>query len=134
MTTVSERIRVLVRDRAKQRCEYCQTPDRISTYGYHVDHIVPVQHGGISEPENLAWACFECNVHKGRDVASYDPHTGDLTPLYNPRTQNWEEHFQNHAGFIEPQTAVGRVTVQLLSMNEPDLVETRHNLMLAGQW
>lgn len=134
MSRFSESQREQVRQRADNRCEYCRKPDLVSTYGYHVDHIIPIAHGGNSEAENLAWACFECNVSKGRDVASYDPVTQRLTPLYNPRVDVWEQHFVFQGARILGLSPVGRVTVILLSFNAPDQIETRQLLMDIGEW
>lgn len=39
-------------------CSYCGDP------GGTVDHIVPVHHGGTSEPHNLTAACHSCNASK----------------------------------------------------------------------
>jgi 5-methylcytosine-specific restriction endonuclease McrA len=134
MSRIPENQREQVRQRTNGRCEYCRKPDLVSTYGYHVDHIIPMAHGGHSELTNLAWACFECNVSKGRDVASYDPETQLLTPLFNPRSDIWEEHFAFQGARILGISAVGRVTVRLLSLNAPDQVETRQLLMDIGKW
>jgi len=41
-------------------------------FSHQVDHIVSRKHGGLSTQENLAYACVECNRHKGSDVASID--------------------------------------------------------------
>jgi 5-methylcytosine-specific restriction endonuclease McrA len=134
MSRVPENQRGFVRQRAGGRCEYCRKPDLVSTYGYHVDHIIPIAHGGHSELANLAWACFECNVSKGRDIASYDPETQLLTPLFNPRSDIWEEHFAFQGARIVGISAIGRVTVRLLSLDAPDQVETRQLLIDIGEW
>lgn len=134
MSRISEAQRELVQQRAGGRCEYCHKPDLVSTYGYHVDHIIPLVHGGNSEIANLAWACFECNVSKGRDIASYDPVTGQLTRLYNPRADLWAQHFVFQGALILGITPIGRVTVTLLALNAPDQVETRQSLMDIGRW
>jgi 5-methylcytosine-specific restriction endonuclease McrA len=134
MSRITEGQREQVRQRAEERCEYCRKPELVSTYGYHVDHIIPIAHGGNSEPSNLAWTCFERNVSKGRDVASYDPVTQLLTPLYNPRTDIWEQHFAFQGARILGISAIGRITVRLLSLNAPDQVETRQLLMDMGEW
>ncbi len=134
MSRITESQREQVRHRAEGRCEYCRKPELVSTYGYHVDHVIPIAHGGNSEPTNLAWACFECNISKGRDVASYDPVTRLLTPLYNPRTDIWEQHFAFQGARIVGVSAIGRVTVRLLSLNAPDQIETRQLLMDIGEW
>jgi 5-methylcytosine-specific restriction endonuclease McrA len=76
-------------------CEYCHQPELFSPYSYHVDHILPVKrHGGSEGLDNLAWACFECNTNKAGDISRYDYETKELTPLYNPRTQLWDDHFE----------------------------------------
>jgi 5-methylcytosine-specific restriction endonuclease McrA len=55
MTRVSSFVRDQVRLRAGGRCEYCRLPDKYSSYGFHVDHIIPVnRHGGSDEMLNLA--------------------------------------------------------------------------------
>ena len=33
---------------------------------------------------------------KDRNIASFDPLTGDLTRFYNPRAQQWDDHFELH--------------------------------------
>ncbi|HMM28402.1 MAG TPA: HNH endonuclease signature motif containing protein, partial [Aggregatilineaceae bacterium] len=128
MSRISESQREAVRQRAAGRCEYCRKPDLVSTYGYHVDPVIPLAHGGSSELPNLAWACFECNVGKGRDVASYDQVTQKLTPLYPPRTGAWDDHFVLRGARLVGITATGRVTVNLLALNAPDQLETRQLL------
>lgn len=134
MTVVSDLIRDQVRLRAHDHCEYCGKSPAASFHGFHVDHIIPPQHGGDSSLDNLAWACFECNVSKGRDIASYDFDTRILTPLFNPRRQHWMDHFSWNGAVITPKTAVGRVTVRLLDLNHPAQVEIRQQLMNAGLW
>jgi hypothetical protein len=134
MTRVSSAAREQVRQRANHRCEYCRKPDSFSPHDYHVDHIISQKHHGSDELHNLAWACFRCNASKGTDIAAYDPQTGVLTPLFNPRTQSWEEHFELDGNRIIGKTPVGRVTVFLLDFNHPDQVETRRLLIAAGLW
>jgi hypothetical protein len=38
--------------------------------------------------------CRLCNRFKGSDIASLDPASGTLLPLFNPRSDVWEEHFR----------------------------------------
>jgi hypothetical protein len=47
-----------------RRCFYCGRPAE------HVDHVVPVRDGGVSEALNLRPACADCNLRKGRRVAA----------------------------------------------------------------
>ena len=134
MSRVGAAVRDFVRQRASGRCEYCLKPEIVSTYGFHVDHIIPILHGGTSDVDNLAWACFECNVAKGRDIASYDSLTDALTPLYTPRTDSWHEHFVINGPEIVGLTAIGRVTVRILALNQADQLIIRANLIDAGYW
>lgn len=125
-------LRLIVRERANWCCEYCGMPDYILMYSHEPDHIIALKHGGETKSENLAYACFQCNRAKGSDIASYDLVTGLLTPLFNPRTQVWREHFSLNGAIIEPLTAIGRVTVKLLNLNSPTRVAMRENLLQAG--
>ena len=121
-------------ERSDGRCEYCRKPDGLSGYPHHADHIVAVKHNGRTELGNLAWACFQCNVNKGSDLTTFDPDTNVLVRLFNPRIQNWDEHFGFEDAVIVGKTAIGRATIRLLQMNQANQVETRSRLMQAGLW
>lgn len=132
MSLVSKEMRALVRKRANESCEYCRKPDTVSNYSHHVDHIIPLKHEGLTISDNLAWACFQCNTTKSSDVASYKD--GVLVPLFNPRTQNWNDHFEMNGAIIVGKTAIGRVTIRTLQLNHPDQIETRQRLINANQF
>lgn len=133
MTTgISPKLRQLVAQRAGFRCEYCLLPQAAALHKHEPDHIVPRQHGGETEASNLALACFRCNRYKGPNVGSFDPLTGELVPLFNPRTQRWEDHFQLEEATIQPLTPEARVTVRILHLNDEDRVAERQVLMHAG--
>lgn len=135
MTRVSKAVRRRVQERASGRCEYCHRPDAYTAIVFHVDHIIPVKrHRGSPGLENLAWACAYCNRNKETDVASFDIVTGELTPLFNPRTQFWEDHFAMNGAVIDFKTSVGEVTIRLLDMNNPRFVEARQHLIELGLW
>ncbi len=121
---IPNKLRTAVIERANGRCEYCHKPP-VSFFAHEVDHIIARKHGGKTVLENLAFACFECNRNKGSDIASLDPNSGELTPLFNPRTQNWHDHFQLSMGRIEPLTRSGRVTVFLLQLNDEERIQER---------
>jgi hypothetical protein len=80
----------------------------------------------------LALACTLCNKHKGSDLASIDPDTGEITPLYHPRRDRWPEHFCLKGAEYAPLTPVGRVTVRLLQLNRGDRTKERQLLIEAG--
>ncbi len=134
MTSISPAVRREVRERAKQRCEYCRKPDSTTAFGHQVDHILSLKQGGTSDLDNLAYACLACNKFKGSDIAAYDEDTGDLIPFYNPRKQNWDEHFILEYAHIIGQTAVGRVTMRIFQLNHPKQLEIRRDLIDSGQW
>lgn len=46
------------------RCAGCGVADRFRTY-FQVDHIIPMNNGGKSVPENLQVLCRQCNGTKG---------------------------------------------------------------------
>lgn len=93
-----------------------------------------MKHGGATEASNLALACFDCNRYKGSDLGSLDPETGALTPLFNPRVDDWAAHFAIQGGVILPRTPSGRVTVALLRQNLAVRVEVRDELASVGRW
>ncbi len=132
--TINSATRIQVRRRADGRCEYCLQVEYAIGFSYHVDHIIARKHSGTDHLDNLAWSCFDCNIFKGADISSYDSDTGELTPLYNPRTQNWDDHFVKDNLLIHGKTAIGRVTVKILQMNHPDKLDMRHTHKLLGLW
>ena len=117
-----------VRHRAAGRCEYCLFPESASELPFHIDHIIAQKHGGQSESENLAWACFSCNLRKGPNIAGLDPDTGELTALFNPRTDGWSDHFAWDGVLLRGKSAIGRVTVAVLDINHVDSVTVRKAL------
>lgn len=129
---ISESMRKFVAERANDICEYCRLPQSVTLHKHEPDHIIPILHGGKTEKRNLALACMRCNRYKGPNVASYDPITAMLVPLFNPRIQNWENHFELKAAIIQPITPEGRVTVKILHLNDEDRVVERLRLIAAG--
>jgi hypothetical protein len=121
-----------VRERAKNRCEYCKVPADISVFTFPLDHIIAQQHGGATTFENLALSCPHDNYHKGPNIAGLDPETGRLTRLFNPRRQRWSAHFSRDGPLLVGKTAVGRTTIRVLNMNHPEAVGLRRLLIEAG--
>jgi hypothetical protein len=133
--TLAKAVRQLVRNRAGNCCEYCRLPAAAGTVPFHVDHINPLKHGGSDDSDNLCLACYKCNAHKGHDLVGFDPQTGELTRLYNPREQRWEEHFIIQVDMrIQGLTAQERTTVRVLQMNDEDRLENRQLLAEIGEY
>jgi 5-methylcytosine-specific restriction endonuclease McrA len=119
-------LKELVRRRAGNACEYCRIPqDATLLISFHIEHVVPRQHGGSDEPGTLALACDRCNAYKGPNLTSIDPDSNAIVPLFNPRQDIWGDHFAVQGGRIAGLTAKGRATVRLLNMNAPRRVELR---------
>lgn len=134
-TYISEQLRQQVMQRARFRCEYCLLHrDDEPVYTHEVDHTIAEKHFGKTELSNLAYACFFCNRYKGTDIASVDPLTLQVTPLFNPRKHLWSEHFFLDGALIVPLTDSGRATVRLLQMNRDRILQRRTYLIQIGRY
>lgn len=108
----------LVRERARERCEYCRLAQEGQEATFHIDHVVPRSKGGATIENNLALACVSYSLRKGPRQSGPDPRTGDQHRLYNPRADPWDEHFAiSPDRVVEGRTAVGRATVEMLRLN-----------------
>ncbi|MBI4575586.1 MAG: HNH endonuclease, partial [Planctomycetes bacterium] len=113
---------------------YCRMPDLGGFFAHEPDHIIAAQHRGQTDLENLALACLQCNRFKGPNIASVDPETNRIVPLFNPRTDSWIEHFRTERGRVLPLTPVARATAALLNFNDPDREEARQKLWQVGRY
>ncbi len=125
-------VRILVQERAKQRCEYCHlSQDDADFFLFHVEHVIPKQHGGSNDAENLCLACAECNWAKGPNLVGLLE--GKVVRLFDPRRQSWSRHFRWHGPVLIGKTRCGKVTVHVLNINAPARVEHRENLLREGR-
>jgi hypothetical protein len=118
--------RILVRWRARNRCEYCgihQDDERL--FSFHIEHVIPRQHRGSDEASNLALACVHCNLHKGPNLSAIDPESQQIVQIFNPRGDNWADHFTMIGATVAGLTPEGRATVILLQMNDVSRVKLR---------
>ena len=124
-----------VRERAQQRCEYCQTAEWLNGQAHQVDHITPRALGGVTTLGNLCLACVPCNSFKQDNIEAIDPETQQRVLLFNPRTQRWTEHFAwNDDGIqIIGLTSCGRATVVALQFNRPLIQMARAVWVSANQ-
>lgn len=123
---ITEVTKILVRERAGNRCEYCQLhQDDSPLSSLHIEHIIPRKHGGSDEMDNLTLACIDCNLHKGPNLTGIDPQTNKVTELFHPRRQRWSVHFAWEGSSLVGQTAIGRTTVRVLDMNSDDQIALR---------
>ncbi len=135
MSAISEELRAAVAARALNRCEYCHLPAEGQVGRFPIDHIVPRTLGGLTEMENLAFACPHCNAHKWAHTDGRDNVTGTEHPLFNPRFELWPDHF-HWTGIelvvLEGRTPVGRATIATLQMNHPNCIEVRRLMARLG--
>jgi hypothetical protein len=126
--------RQLVRQRARQRCEYCRFPDHALNLPFHVEHVIASVHRIDDSIANLAWACPRCNLKKGTNLSTVVVETGEHVDLFNPRTMNWSDHFIVQNGFIIGITACGIGTARLLDMNNELRLNHRRVLIEQGEF
>ena len=131
MARPSRTLEAEVRRRAAERCEYCLFPEVAAELPFHLDHIIAQKHGGQTESENLAWACFSCNLRKGPNIAGFDPESDELTRLFHPRRDTWLHHFVWDRVWLRGKTPIGRATI-VLDINHPDSLAVREALRDEG--
>jgi 5-methylcytosine-specific restriction endonuclease McrA len=124
-----------VRERASNACEYCWLPQHCQEATYHVDHVLPRSKGGLTSLDNLALACVTCSLRKAARAFARDPHSGETVRLFNPREDDWNEHFRFTPNWrIEGRTAIARATLAALGMNRPAIITIRRRLASLGRF
>jgi hypothetical protein len=101
---------------------------------FHVEHIIARQHEGSNAPDNRCWSCQRCNLHKVPNLSGRDPLTGTIVRLFDPRRQRGKRHFEWFGTVLAGRTQIGRATVAVLNINEPQRIELRRMLMDQGEW
>ncbi|MBV8140009.1 MAG: HNH endonuclease [Deltaproteobacteria bacterium] len=121
--------RKTVESRAGRRCEYCRAPQPATGIRYHLDHVIPESRGGTDDVGNLALACPTCNFHKSDHLSGADEQGSDAAPLFNPRKDRWDDHFEFDPRILQlrGKTAKGSGTVNRLQMNHPVQIEARRH-------
>ncbi len=124
---IPEALRAFVRERAGGRCEYCLTSEELTGIRCQADHILPRSRQGATTADNLCLACAACNGHKHARTYAADPNSGVEVQLFNPRQQNWDDHFSWSTDGTEiiGLTPAGRATVVALQMNDPLVMGAR---------
>ncbi|MCY7376187.1 MAG: HNH endonuclease [Pyrinomonadaceae bacterium] len=132
---VSEKLRNEVEIRAKETCEYCRIAVEDTYFGGEIDHIISFKHRGKTESENLALACQPCNRNKGSDLGSVSETSKTLIRFFNPRTDEWNEHFRvNSDAEIEFLTEIGEVTAFIFGFNDLERIAERKGLIEIGHY
>lgn len=133
-TYISDELRQRIREQAADRCGYCLSAQKYVMGQLEIEHIIPTAHDGTDDEINLWLACRLCNGYKGDQLEVIDPQTGQLTRLYNPRTQTWSDHFawDDDKIHIIGLTSIGRATVIALQLNNRIALIVRQNWVRAG--
>ena len=134
-TSFTAEQRQAVIDRAQGCCEYCWSQAKYATQSFSVEHIVPRSKGGATALENLALSCQGCNNHKYNKTESIDSANQTMVPLYNPRNDQWQNHFvwSDDSSLILGITPIGRATVEALQLNRNGVVNLRRILYQIGE-
>jgi hypothetical protein len=125
-------LRRLVWTRAQRRCEYCLIHQDQDELPHHIDHIIAVKHRGPTIESNLALACANCSLGKGSNIAGTDTRSGKIVRLFHPRLDGWQDHFRWSGARLQGITAIGRATIAVLNINQPDRVALRAELIAQG--
>jgi hypothetical protein len=133
MGMIPARLHRMVVQRAHGRCEYCGLSQEGQEAQFHIDHVVPVAHGGETIGENLALACVSCSLRKAARQHALDPQTGAEVALFNPRIDSWAKHFHWDGVRVLGLTPTGRSTVDALKMNRLLILAIRKEETFRGR-
>jgi hypothetical protein len=89
----------------------------------------------LDDPSNLAAACQLCNRAKSTAVIGYDRDTGNWHPIFNPRQDQWYDHFDWSEDYLRivGLTPTGRATVNQLQLNRATYRQQRRILRAAAR-
>ena len=131
---IPESLRLAVRQRANNCCECCRLHQDDFFFPFEIDHILSMRHGGQTILINLALSCSICNRNKAADIGTYLDGNRRFIRLFNPRIDLWEAHFDVNHGEVLALSSIGRATIKLLDINNPDRIILRQVLMTAGRY
>jgi len=120
-----------VTDRANGYCEYCRIHNSFSPATFHLDHFNPLSQGGSDDIENIVLACGGCNERKSNLMLVIEPISGEESNLFNPRTEDWFEHFTWSEDYtiLSGITPTGIVTEKLLELNRLGCINLRKSML-----
>lgn len=66
---MTDKLRDFIKKRDNYTCQICGDSIYKNPHiEFHIDHIIPVSKGGITEEENLQTLCASCNLHKSNKI------------------------------------------------------------------
>jgi HNH endonuclease len=138
--TISIASRKRIRQRAQFLCEYCHSSEEASASLFTFDHLLPQSLGGDDTENNLGLACHRCNGRRYNFTDGIDPDTQIVVALFNPRQNEWFEHFawSTDGQKILGLTPIGRATINRLDMNDErhddGSIQRARRLWIRGGW
>jgi hypothetical protein len=133
-----EAYRPIVVARAGGACEYCRLLETATGVTFHIEHVLPRTHGGMTVLDNLALSCPGCNLAKGYRVGAKDRSGGEQR-LFNPRAfqswlLGWHLHFllDRDSGLISARTLIAEATIDALKVNDANRLFARKLQIRAG--
>lgn len=114
-----------------RQCVYCRALDQCrGVENFGVDHYRPKKHFPHLEAEylNLYYACNRCNSLK-RDYwpSSKQMESGHFIP--NPCDHVMFDHLRYRDGEVSDHSVAGKMTVEMLDLNEPNIVQFRRSVV-----
>lgn len=123
-----------MRARAQDCCEYRHVPSWFDPLPLHGEHVISKKHHGRSVLSNLALGCPACNLFNAANIAGVDVESGELTRVFHPRTDPWGGHFDWDGAVLVGKTAVGRTTIDVLQINQPERIRHRELRIQLGDF
>jgi hypothetical protein len=133
MSYIPSTLRKSVIKRAENYCEYCHLSQKGQEATFHIDHVIPFVSEGETTFENLALACVSCSLRKGAKQIVVNSETMQEVSLFNPRTENWNDHFQWNGIILIGRTSIGSATVETLDLNRRLILAIREEEILLGR-
>ncbi len=134
-THISVKLQRQIRKQFYDRCAYCQTSESLMAITFEFEHIRPRSIGGLTRLDNLCLACPPCNRYKSNRQSAIDLATGEQIRFFHPQLDHWTDHFRWRNNFtkIIPHTSIGKITIEILRMNRPQLVSAREMWVDVGR-
>ncbi|WP_035991647.1 HNH endonuclease [Leptolyngbya sp. KIOST-1] len=121
-----------IRKSHRDRCCYCKTSEALSGIRMAFDHIHPRSKGGETCFENVCLACRSCNEFKANSTTGQDLLTQQIEPLFNPRLQDWHQHFAWSDDGTRVEGVTARAPVLALQMNNAAILAARKRWVSVG--
>ena len=120
LSSIPKLLRQQIFERDQGRCAFCRLAQTGQGTLFHINHVIPRSTGGPTVVDNLVLQCPYCSLHKSNTIRALDGVENEEVSLFHPLQQRWHEHFvMLDDASLRGRTAVGRVTVVTLHMNDP---------------